>query len=201
MFRSLIFAFALIAAPISTALAQAVPGKPAPAFTLADLDGRKVALAEMRGKYVILEWTNPSCPFVRKHYGSGNMQSLQRRFAAEGVVWLTINSTARSHPEYLKPAELKSWLQQQEAAPTNAALDADGTVGRAYGAKTTPHMYVIDPNGAVVYAGAIDDKRSADPADVRAASNFVVQAMNELRAGKPVSSPATPPYGCSIKYG
>jgi len=201
MFRSLIFAFALIAAPISTALAQAVPGKPAPAFTLADLDGRKVALAEMRGKYVILEWTNPSCPFVRKHYGSGNMQSLQRRFAAEGVVWLTINSTARSHPEYLKPAELKSWLQQQEAAPTIAALDADGTVGRAYGAKTTPHMYVIDPNGALVYAGAIDDKRSADPADVKTASNFVVQAMNELRAGKPVSSPATPPYGCSIKYG
>lgn len=201
MFRSLIFALALIAAPISTALAQAVPGKPAPAFTLADLDGRKVALAEMRGKYVILEWTNPSCPFVRKHYGSGNMQSLQRRFAAEGVVWLTINSTARSHPEYLKPAELKSWLQQQEAAPTIAALDADGTVGRAYGAKTTPHMYVIDPNGALVYAGAIDDKRSADPADVKTASNFVVQAMNELRAGKPVSSPATPPYGCSIKYG
>lgn len=201
MFRSLIFAFALIAAPISTALAQAVPGKPAPAFTLADLDGRKVALAEMRGKYVILEWTNPSCPFVRKHYGSGNMQSLQRHFAAEGVVWLTINSTARSHPEYLKPAELKSWLQQQEAAPTIAALDADGTVGRAYGAKTTPHMYVIDPNGALVYAGAIDDKRSADPADVKTASNFVVQAMNELRAGKPVSSPATPPYGCSIKYG
>jgi len=201
MFRSLIFAFALIAAPISTALAQAVPGKPAPAFTLADLDGRKVALAEMRGKYVILEWTNPSCPFVRKHYGSGNMQSLQRRFAAEGVVWLTINSTARSHPEYLKPAEMKSWLQQQEAAPTIAALDADGTVGRAYGAKTTPHMYVIDPNGALVYAGAIDDKRSADPADVKTASNFVVQAMNELRAGKPVSSPATPPYGCSIKYG
>jgi len=201
MFRSLIFAFALIAAPISTALAQAVPGKPAPAFTLADLDGRKVALAEMRGKYVILEWTNPSCPFVRKHYGSGNMQSLQRHFAAEGVVWLTINSTARSHPEYLKPAEMKSWLQQQEAAPTIAALDADGTVGRAYGAKTTPHMYVIDPNGAVVYAGAIDDKRSADPADVKTASNFVVQAMNELRAGKPVSSPATPPYGCSIKYG
>lgn len=201
MFRSLIFAFALIAAPISTALAQAVPGKPAPAFTLADLDGRKVALAEMRGKYVILEWTNPSCPFVRKHYGSGNMQSLQRHFAAEGVVWLTINSTARSHPEYLKPAEMKSWLQQQEAAPTIAALDADGTVGRAYGAKTTPHMYVIDPNGALVYAGAIDDKRSADPADVKTASNFVVQAMNELRAGKPVSSPATPPYGCSIKYG
>ena len=201
MFRSLIFAFALIAVPTSTALAQAVPGKPAPAFALTDLDGRKVALAEMRGKYVILEWTNPSCPFVRKHYGSGNMQSLQRRFAAEGVVWLTINSTARSHPEYLKPAELKSWLQQQEAAPTIAALDADGTVGRAYGAKTTPHMYVIDPNGALVYAGAIDDKRSADPADVKTASNFVVQAMNELRAGKPVSSPATPPYGCSIKYG
>lgn len=201
MFRSLIFAFALIAVPTSTALAQAVPGKPAPAFALTDLDGRKVALAEMRGKYVILEWTNPSCPFVRKHYGSGNMQSLQRRFAAEGVVWLTINSTARSHPEYLKPAELISWLQQQEAAPTIAALDADGTVGRAYGAKTTPHMYVIDPNGALVYAGAIDDKRSADPADVKTASNFVVQAMNELRAGKPVSSPATPPYGCSIKYG
>lgn len=199
MMRALTFALVLATLP-GVAPAQPATGQPAPSFTLTDLDGRKLALGELRGKYVVLEWTNPSCPFVQKHYGSGNMQSLQKRFTADGVYWLTINSTAASHSEYLKPAEQKSWLQQQGAAPTAAALDADGTVGRAYGAKTTPHMYVIDPKGTLVYAGAIDDKRSANPADVKAANNFVVQAFGELRAGKPVSAAATSPYGCSIKY-
>lgn len=199
MFRVLMFALALMA-PGSAAVAQALPGRPAPAFALTDVDGRKVALADLRGKYVVLEWTNPSCPFVQKHYGSGNMQSLQKRFTADGVIWLTINSTATAHPEYLKPDEQKLWLRQQGATPTIAALDADGTVGRAYGARTTPHMYIIDPTGALVYAGAIDDKRSANPADVKTAGNFVVQAFAELRAGKPVTAASTAPYGCSIKY-
>jgi peroxiredoxin len=191
----------LAAAPLPAAFAQANPGQPAPAFTLTDLDGRKVSLTDLRGKYVVLEWTNPACPFVQKHYGSGNMQSLQQRFTADGVAWLTINSTAASHSEYLKPDEQKAWLRQQGAAATIAALDADGKVGRAYGAKTTPHMYVIDPKGTLVYAGAIDDKRSANPADVKIANNFVVQAFAELRAGKPLSTPSTPAYGCTIKYG
>lgn len=200
MLRILLLVLAIAAAPISAASAQAMPGAAAPSFTLTDVDGHKVALTDLRGKYVILEWTNPSCPFVQKHYGSGNMQSLQKRFAAEGVVWLTINSTAASHPEYLKPAEQKAWLREQGAAPTIAALDADGTVGRAYGAKTTPHMYVIDPKGMLVYAGAIDDKRSANPVDVKTARNFVSQALNELRTGKEVSAASMTPYGCSVKY-
>jgi peroxiredoxin len=201
MLRRAFLSIALLAAVPLPALAQASAGQPAPAFTLTDLDGRKVALADLRGKYVVLEWTNPSCPFVQKHYGSGNMQSLQKRFTMEGVYWIVINSTAASHSEYLKPADQKSWLQQHGAAASIAALDADGTVGRAYGAKTTPHMYVIDPKGLLVYAGAIDDKRSADPADVKTANNYVVKAFAEMRAGKPVSVPSTQAYGCTIKYG
>jgi len=201
MLRRVFLSLALLAAAPLPALAQANAGQPAPAFTLTDLDGRKVALADLRGKFVVLEWTNPSCPFVQKHYGSGNMQSLQKRFTAEGVQWIVINSTAASHSEYLKPADQKAWLQKQGAAASVAALDADGSVGRTYGAKTTPHMYVIDPNGVLVYAGAIDDKRSANPADIKIANNYLLQAFGELRAGKPVSAPSTQAYGCTIKYG
>ena len=201
MLRRDFLSLALAASLPLPAFALASPGQPAPAFALTDLDGRKITLADLRGKYVVLEWTNPSCPFVQKHYGSGNMQSLQKRFTGEGVQWIVINSTAASHSEYLKPAEQKAWLHRQGAAASIAALDADGTVGRAYSAKVTPHMYVIDPNGVLVYAGAIDDKRSADPADVKLARNYVVQAFAELRAGKPVSAPTTNAYGCTIKYG
>jgi peroxiredoxin len=201
MLRRHFLALPLIAVAPLPALAQPSPGQNAPAFSLTDLDGRRVSLADLRGKFVVLEWTNPSCPFVQKHYGSGNMQALQKRFTGEGVQWLVINSTATTHPEYLPPAEQKAWLRKQGAAPAIAALDADGAVGRAYGAKVTPHMYVIDPNGVLAYAGAIDDKRSADPADVKTARNYVVQAFTELRAGKPVSSPSTQAYGCTIKYG
>jgi peroxiredoxin len=202
MLRRAFLSIALLAAaPLPAAYAQASPGQPAPAFTLTDLEGRKVTLAELRGNYVVLEWTNPSCPFVQKHYGSGNMQALQKRFTAEGVHWVVINSTAVSHSEYLKPAEQKAWLQKQGAAASIAALDAEGAVGRAYAAKVTPHMYVIAPNGVLLYAGAIDDKRSANPADVQSAKNWVVQAFSELRAGKPVSASSTNAYGCTIKYG
>jgi len=199
MQRREFLSLALLAAPLP-ALAQAAPGKAAPVFALTDLDGRKVQLADLRGKYVVLEWNNPACPFVMKHYNSGNMQGLQKRFTGEGVQWIVVNSTAESHPEYLKPAELKAWLQTQGAAPTLAALDADGTIARAYAAKVTPHMYVIDPNGTLVYAGAIDDKRSANVADVKTATNYVVQAFAELRAGKQVSAASTNAYGCTIKF-
>jgi peroxiredoxin len=201
MLRRDFLATALLAAASLPALAQPLPGQPAPAFALTDVDGRKVSLADLKGRYVVLEWTNPSCPFVQKHYDSGNMQSLQKRFTGEGVQWIVINSTAASHSEYLKPAEQKAWLAKHGAAASIAALDADGTVGRAYAAKVTPHMYVIDPNGVLVYAGAIDDKRSANPADVKTANNYVVQAFAELRAGKPVSASSTQAYGCTIKYG
>lgn len=180
--------------------AQAVPGQPAPAFALADIQGKRTSLGDYEGKYVVLEWSNPSCPFVQKHYGSGNMQRLQKRLTGEGVVWLTINSTAATHPEYLKPEQKAAWIKQQNATPTAVLLDPEGKVGRAYGAKTTPHMYIVDPAGKLVYAGAIDDKRSANPADVKTANNFVLQALGELRAGKPVSAASTPPYGCTVKY-
>ena len=175
-------------------------GAPAPVFTIGDTAGKPVKLADYRGRYVVLEWTNPECPFVRAHYSSGNMQALQKRFTGDGVVWLTINSTASAHSEYLRPDQQAAWLKQQGAAPTTALLDADGTVGRAYGAKTTPHMYIIDPGGKLQYAGAIDDKRSSNPADVTTANNYIVRAFDELRAGKAVSAAATSPYGCSIKY-
>lgn len=182
------------------AIAQPAPGRPAPAFALTDLAGRPVQLADFRGRYVVLEWTNPACPFVHKHYVSGNMQSLQKRYTAAGVAWLVVNSTAANHADFVPPARQAAWLDQQGAAPTVAMLDPDGKVGRAYGARTTPHMYVIDPDGRLIYAGAIDDKRSANPADVKTARNFVAQALDEARAGKPVSTASTPAYGCSVKY-
>lgn len=185
---------------VAGAQAQALPGQPAPAFALTGVDGKAVNLADFRGRYVVLEWNNPHCPFVVKHYGSGNMQSLQKRFTAENVAWLTINSTHAGHSEYMAPAALAGWMKEQGGAPTAVMLDADGKVGRAYGARATPHMYVIDPKGTLVYAGAIDDKRSTNAADIKTANNYVVQALAELRAGKPVSAASTSAYGCSIKY-
>lgn len=183
------------------AVASVVPGQDAPAFTLSELGGKPVSLSDFRGKYVVLEWNNPACPFVMKHYGSGNMQGLQKRATGDGVVWLTINSTAMSHSEFLKPNELDTWLKRQNAAPSFAMLDPDGKVGRAYGARTTPHMYIIDPQGKLVYAGAIDDKRSTNQADVKTATNYVTSALSEVRAGKRVTVATSTPYGCSIKYG
>lgn len=182
------------------ARAQVTPGQPAPAFTLTSTDGKTVNLADFRGRWVVLEWNNPHCPFVVKHYGSGNMQSLQKRFAADNVAWLTINSTNRNHSEYMAPAAKNAWIKEQGAAPAAVLEDADGKVGRAFGARTTPHMYVIDPKGVLVYVGAIDDKRSANPADIKTANNYVVQALSEARAGKAVSAPSTTAYGCSVKY-
>jgi peroxiredoxin len=186
-------------APV-VALAAADPGKAAPSFRASDVSGRPVSLSDFRGKTIVLEWNNPNCPFVQKHYTSGNMQALQRRMTAEGVVWLAINSTSQSHSEYFAPAKLAAWFGEQKAAPTAVLMDASGEVGRAYGAKVTPHMYVIDPQGTVVYAGAIDDKRSANPADVKTATNHVAAALAELKAGKPVAKASTSAYGCTIKY-
>jgi peroxiredoxin len=184
----------------SAAMASVAVGHPAPAFRGTDVNGKSVALADFKGKYVVLEWNNPNCPFVMKHYDSGNMQSLQKRFGADNVAWLSINSTSDTHSDYLPPEKLAGWFRQRNAAPAAVLMDPTGAIGRAYGAKVTPHMYVIDPKGTVIYAGAIDDKRSADPADVKTATNYVVAALADARSGKPVATAASSAYGCTIKY-
>jgi len=194
--RSLALA-AAFAAP--AALAGTV-GKPAPDFTAVDVSGKPVKLSDFRGKHVVLEWVNPGCPYVAKHYDSANMQGLQKEFTAKDVVWLSINSTRKDHGDYLAPADMAGWMKKSGGAPTATLMDTDGKVGRAYGARTTPHMYVVDPKGQLVYAGAIDDKRSTNPADVKAAKNYVRAAMGEALAGKPVSTATTTAYGCTVKY-
>ena len=181
--------------------ASAVIGQPAPAFSAQDANGRSVSLADFKGKHVVLEWVNPGCPYVRKHYDAKNMQATQQAAAAKGVVWLAVNSTHSGHGDYLPPARMAAWMQGQGAQATATLMDIDGQVGRAYGARTTPHMYLIDPAGRLVYAGAIDNKPSANPADIPGATNHVQQALAESLAGKPVSTAATRAYGCTVKYG
>jgi len=183
----------------ATALAAATPGAPAPAFNVTDLAGKPVKLEDYKGKTVVLEWHNFGCPFVQKHYRSGNMQALQKKYGSD-VVWLAVNSTHKGHQDWIEPAPLAAELKRFNAAPAAYLVDEPGSMGKAYGAKTTPHMYIIDPQGKVVYNGAIDDKRSSNPEDVKTARNYVALALDELKAGKPVSTPATTPYGCSVKY-
>ena len=190
---------AVLAAP-SWAQGASV-GQPAPAFELTDTQGKSVRLADYKGKFVVLEWTNPGCPFVVKHYGSQNMQALQKEAMAKNVVWLSISSTAQGHTDYLAPAALATQYKQWGATPTAMLMDDAGKVGRAYGARTTPHMYLIDPKGVLLFAGGIDDKRSANPEDVKTAKNYVRAALAEALAGKPVSTSTATPYGCSVKYG
>jgi len=175
-------------------------GQPAPALQLQDAQGKAVSLADFKGKTVVLEWINPGCPFVKKHYGSQNMQATQKAAAGQGAVWLSISSTAPSSSDYKKPAELSAWLQTQGATPSALLMDDAGSAGKAWGAKTTPHMYIVNPAGLLVYAGAIDSIPSANPADIPKATNFVTQALGELKAGQPVSKPTTTPYGCAVKY-
>ena len=199
MKRASLLALSISSLFAGTALAAAVVGQPAPAFTATDLAGKPVSLADFKGRTVVLEWHNFGCPFVQKHYRSGNMQALQKKYGGE-VVWLSVNSTNAGHQDYQSPAQLTKALAEAGATPTRFVMDEPGTVGLAYGAKVTPHMYVIDPAGKVVYNGAIDDKRSTDVADVKTARNFVVAALDELKAGKPVTNASNAPYGCTIKY-
>ena len=182
------------------ASAQAVVNQPAPAFSVQDASGKAVSLADFKGKHVVLEWVNPGCPFVQKHYNSGNMPATQKDATAKGVVWLAVSSTAKDASDYQSPAELNAWLKGKNAAPSATLMDTDGKVGRAYGARTTPHMYIVDPQGKLVYAGAIDSKPSANPADIKTATNYVSQALAESLSGKPVSVATTRAYGCSVKY-
>lgn len=175
-------------------------GKPAPTFSLNDASGRVVSLSDFAGKTVVLEWSNPDCPSVKKHYESGNMQKTQAAAAAAGTVWLTINSSAPGKQGYMTPEEAKTFTAGQQSRRTAYLLDPAGTVGMAYGAKATPHMYIVNSRGNLVYNGGIDDRPSTDKADIDGARNHVLAALSELKAGKPVSVPTSRPYGCSVKY-
>ncbi len=198
--RLIVLAALAAALPLTAAAQSATVGQAAPAFEVKDASGRTVKLADFKGQHVVLEWTNPGCPFVVKHYGAQNMQALQKDAAAKNVVWLSVSSTAPGQADYLAPAALTAKYKSWGAAPAAMLMDDSGSIGKAYGAKTTPHMYVIDPGGKLVYAGGIDDKRSANPDDIPGAKNFVKAALAESLAGKPVSTTTAAPYGCSVKY-
>jgi peroxiredoxin len=199
MLRLVMFAAAVaLSAP---ALATPVIGKAAPDFSVTDAAGRTQSLSAYKGKIVVLEWNNPQCPFVRKHYGAHNMQSQQADAAKNGVVWLTINSGAPGKQGHLDAAAAQAYVAKVGGREAAYLLDADGTVGHAYDAKTTPHMYVIDEAGVLRYMGGIDSIPSTDVEDIPKATQYVEQALAELASGKPVSVPTSEPYGCSVKYG
>jgi len=182
------------------AFAAVEPGEEAPTFTLTDSKGTSQSLSDFRGKFVVLEWLNHDCPFVKKHYGSGNMQKLQKEYTAKGVVWLSIISSAPGKQGHRTGPQADADTKDKNASPTAVLLDPAGEVGQKYGAKTTPHMFVLDKEGKVIYAGAIDSINSTNPADVAKAENHIRQTLDAALAGKPVLTPSTKPYGCSVKY-
>jgi peroxiredoxin len=185
---AVVFGAALVHASVSV-------GQSAPDFRIKDTSGKEQSLSAYKGKFVVLEWVNPDCPFVKKHYDSSNMQATQKAAESKGVVWLSVSTGTGS-----KASDLAAWVREKGATPTATLLDSDGKVGKAYGARTTPHMYVINPEGKLVYAGAIDSKPTASQADVKSATNYVTVALNEAMAGKPVTKASSEPYGCSVKY-
>ena len=198
------FSSALVLAPSALSLtrpafAAATVGQAAPDFSATDTSGKTRQLSDYKGKLVVLEWTNPGCPFVQKHY-SGNMQTLQKEFVAKGVVWLSLNSTETGNGDYLPPAKLAGWMGEKQASATAILMDESGKIGQLYGAKTTPHMYVVSPQGRLVYAGAIDSIASARVDDIKTASNYVRQGLNEALSGKAITLASSRAYGCSIKY-
>jgi len=184
---------------LSSAWAARV-GEPAPDFTATDSNGEVHKLSEYKGKFVVLEWTNRGCPFTQKHYNSRNMQSLQREWTSRGVIWLTVVSSGPGKQGYVTAPEENAYLKQVNAAPTAVLLDPTGALGHLYDAKTTPHMFIISPQGTLIYNGAIDDRPTSDLADVNGAKNYVTAALGEATSGKPVSNPTSRPYGCSVKY-
>jgi peroxiredoxin len=197
-------ASAILALDLTTqpgAFAQANIGAPAPAFTAAATNGRTVSLADFKGKTVVLEWTNHQCPYVGKHYRGNNMQALQKKWTAKNVVWLSVISSAPGMEGYVSPEQANKLTVERGAAPTAVLLDPKGTIGHAYGARTTPHMYIIAGDGKLLYAGGIDDKQSAALEDLKTAKNFVDAALTEVATGKPVSVSTARAYGCSVKYG
>jgi peroxiredoxin len=194
----LILAFGLGLA--TAASANPTVGAEAPGFTVKDTTGKSRSLAEFKGKTVVLEWTNHECPYVVKHYSTGNMQALQKDLTGKGVVWLTVLSSAPGTQGAVSAAEADKLTQSRNAAPSSVLLDPDGKMGQAYGAKNTPHMYIIEPTGKLAYMGAIDDKPTTRKDDVKTAKNYVLAAMEDLSAGRPVATPRTTAYGCTVKY-
>jgi thioredoxin-related protein len=185
---------------LAIAASAAKVGDPAPDFTATDSNGQSRHLADYKGKYVVLEWHNQGCPYTRKHYAGGNMQALQKEWTGKGVVWFTVISSAPGAQGYVTAAEENDYVKKMNAAPTVVLLDPDGRLGHLYAAKTTPHMFVIDPNGALIYNGAIDDHPTAEQSDIPNSKNYVSTALTEAMSGKKVSDAATRPYGCSVKY-
>lgn len=177
-----------------------VPVARAEILKLKDFKGETLKLSQFKGQHVVLEWLNYECPFVKKHYGSKNMQALQKKYTAKGVVWLSVISSAEDAQGYVKKEDLAKANAEKEGNASAILIDADGTIGHLYGAQTTPHMFVIDPKGKIVYAGAIDDKKSTDVADVKIATNYVAQALDASLQGKPVKVAFKVPYGCGVKY-
>jgi peroxiredoxin len=175
-------------------------GDPAPAFSATDSRGQTQSLDRFRGKFVVLEWHNQGCPYTKKHYDSGNMQSLQKEWTGKGVIWFTVISSPPGAQGYVTASQENSYLAQMHAAPTAALLDPEGKLGRLYDAKTTPEMYVIDPGGKLIYTGAIDNRPTPDVDDIRGADNYVSDALNQAMTGKTVATPYTHSYGCSVKY-
>ena len=198
--RTLLSAAALLALGAHLPARAARVGQPAPDFSLPDTGGKAVRLADFRGRFVVLEWTNPGCPFVRKHYESGNMGATQKLARDQGVAWLAINSTEKASSDYLEPAKLTSWKAERKSAPTAVLMDEEGTVGKRYGARTTPHLYIVDPQGMLVYAGGIDSIASARVSDIEKATNHVKAALADIAAKRPIAQAVTKPYGCTIKY-
>ena len=184
----------------AVALWAAQVGSPAPDFSAQDSNGKTQTLSQYKGKYVVLEWHNRECPYTRKHYESGNMEGLQKEWTAKGVVWFTVISSAPGTQGFVTAEQENSYVNQMKAAPTAVLLDPTGQLGHLYGAKTTPHMFIINPEGVLIYNGAIDDKPTPNPADISASTNYVSQALEEAMAGKSVSVPVSRPYGCSVKY-
>jgi peroxiredoxin len=184
---------------VTAALAAKV-GDPAPDFTATDSNGQSHHLADYKGKYVVLEWHNQGCPFTRKHYASGNMQHLQKEWTEKGVVWLTVISSAPGTQGYVTAPEENDYVKKMNAVPTAVLLDPDGNLGHLYAAKTTPHMFIIDPKGVLIYNGAIDDHPTPDQGDIPNSKNYVSEALEQAMSGKQVADPATRPYGCSVKY-
>jgi peroxiredoxin len=199
----LYIAIAIVALVWVLVARAATVGQTAPTFTGKDSQGETISLDRYRGKYVVLEWTNRTCPFTKKHYDSGNMQALQQEWTAKGVIWLTVLSSSPAHVSdgYLTAAEENAQMARVHAHPTAAILDPTGEIGKLYSAKTTPHMFVIDPQGKLIYDGAIDNEPTTDTADVKTAKNYVSAALTEAMAGQPVEVASTRPYGCAVKYG
>ena len=191
---------AVVAATGAIARENVQPGKPAPDFTAKDISGKEVKLSSLKGKTVVLEWNNPDCPYVKKHYGADNMQALQREATGQGVVWITINSGPPGAVGHISGLEAEKYIADRKAAPTAYVLDPDGNIGRAYGATVTPHMFVIDKAGTLAYMGGIDDKPTTAAADLKEARNYVREALGAVAAGQPVKTTSARPYGCQIKY-